>query len=140
MELVHLLAMAVGLMTLVNAAAATKRYSDVASMLRQYEASNKNLVLKASEDPDTEDSDEEDGAIIQDAFLSSIIRDDGENGLLAVMMQEGDDDDDAVAQFRFIRRLVKRFRNSRFGRFVRTSPIARRIGNGLRSRFCASGK
>jgi hypothetical protein len=89
-------------------------------MLHKFETINKDLALKASEYPDTGDEDDNERMqALQDAFLSSIIQDSEEDGLLAAMMQESDDDDDAVAQFRFIKRLVKRFRNSRLGRFNR---------------------
>lgn len=132
MKLGLLSAMILGMLALTNAVAMPGKYSDVAAMLRQYQlSSNRNFALKEDmEGYDDEDADE--GAIVQEvqnALLSSIIQGDGDDRMLLAAMMEGDEDD-AVAQFRFIRRAIGRFRNS---------PLGRRVTDHLRSRFCGSG-
>lgn len=100
------------LLALTKAAATPEKYSDIAGMLRQYELSSaQNLALKE----DLESQYEDDDAMIEkvkDALFNSIIQDDGDydgdNGLLAAMM-EGDESD-AVAQLRIIRRIARRLR------------------------------
>lgn len=140
-----LVAVVLSTLALTNAAATPGKYSDIAAMLRQYElSSDQNLALKENTEEDDEEVDEDDSAIVQEAnaLLSSVIQGDGDDGmLLAAMMEE--DEDDAVAQFRFIRRALRRLRNSRLGgviRRFRNSPAGRRVTNRLRSRFCGSGK
>ena len=89
------------------------------------------------EDLGDQDEDSDDDAlahVMTNVVISSLLEDgdDGEGSLLDAMMQG--DENEAVAQFRFIkkvagriRRAVGRFRKTRFGKF---------LGNQIRSRLC----
>ncbi len=82
-------------------------------------------------DDELADEDDPMGTVMSNALLSSLLESDqdGEDSIMANIMKSNEEE--AEMQFRFIRRLFDRFRNSRVGQFV---------GQQLRNRFCTSGK
>ena len=99
--------------------------SDVVDLLRKL-VQPKNLVLTQDLDAELDDEDDVVAKIMSNALLNSLLESDqgGENFMAAIMKS---DEQEATAQFRFIRRLFDRLRNSGVG------PI-------LRNEFCKSGK
>ena len=111
-----------GSLAFINAGA--QQFPDLASMLRRYDLSvARNLAMKENYAHKAEEKDDiVEG--VKNALLSSMLE--GEGGLLAAVMDE-EDDGEAVAQFRFIRRLVNRFRQSDLGR---------QLEQGIKARLC----
>lgn len=98
--------------------------SDLADMLRMFSKSSR---MAMQEDYDYDDDDEDQQLMAQmmtSALMNSMVEGD-EDSILASMMKGNEEE--AVAQIRFIRRLVNRFRNSRIGQ---------RIIGAARNRFC----
>ena len=110
-------------------AAPVEESSDVADLLRKLVQPEK-LVMKQDLAAELDDDDDFVAKVMSNALLSSLLEsDEGGENLMAAIMNSGEQE--ATAQFRFIRRLWDRFRNSRAGKFV---------GQHLRNRFCTSGK
>ena len=137
MNSVLIVAVLLGTVACINAAATPGEYSDIANLLRKFDMSSvQNVALKEDNEDKYDNNDDEDGdAVIEEvknALINSILQDEGEDGsLLASVMQE--DDDQAMARFQIFRKIfrrIKRIARSRLGRFV---------GRRLRSRFCRSG-
>ena len=72
-------------------------------------------------DGDDDNSDEAVAKVMNKALLNSMMEDedDGEDSIMANIMNSSEEE--ASAQFRFLRRLYRRLRRSRLGRFIRRS-------------------
>ena len=98
--------------------------SDVDDLLRQLGLSTtaKENAMKQDLDNDYDDDDDDEAIakVMSTALINSLVDDDydGEDSIMANLMNINNEEE-ASAQFRFIRRIFRRIKRSRFGRFVR---------------------
>ena len=99
----------------------TSASMDLTNLLKQY-SSSKNIEAAA-------ESDDNDGVeTMVTMMMNEVVKSMNEDSLVTLMSVD-QDDDKALAQFRFIRRFIRRIR-----------PVARRIVTRVRSRLCNGKK
>lgn len=121
------------LMASVNAAAIQDSSSDIDDILQKLGLStSKTSALMQDSDGDLDDDgdDETFAKAMADDLLGSVMEDgeDGGDSIMAGMMNGNEDD--AMAQFRFFRKIYRRIK--RFSR----KPWVRRIGRYVKRRYC----
>ena len=100
---------------------------DLTNLLKQY-SSSKNIEAAAESD----DNDAMESLVTM--MMNEVVKSMDEDSLVTLMGVD-QDDDEALAQFRFFRRIIRKAKN-----FIRRSPVARRIINRVRSLLCSGKK
>ena len=105
---------------------------DLADALDRLRLPAKEAALAQDLDDGLDNDDDDAAKAMTAALLGSIMEDgdDGEESIMAHIMNSTDEED-ASAQFRFLRRIFRRIRRSRVGRF---------LGRTVRNYYCRRGK
>ena len=117
-----------GSLAFINAGA--QQFPGLASMLRKYDlASARNLAMKENSNDYAHEAEEKDDIVeeVKNALLGSMLE--GEGSLLAAAMEE-EDENEAVAQFRFIKRIVNGFNK------FRQTRLGKQLEQGIKARLC----